>query len=186
MVETSASLLIRLQQPNDAEAWKRFVELYTPVLLAWCRWQRLQTDDAADLVQEVMTLLVRKLPTFRYDGRRSFRGWLKTVTLNKRRELARRRVAVAVGGESELSEIPAAEDDPFWEVDYRRHLARQALKLMQSEFSPSTWRAVWETVAEGRPTDEVATELGLTTGAVRSARLRVLVRLRQELQGLAD
>src|SRR5207247_788531 len=32
--------------------------------------------DAADLVQEVFKVLVRKLPEFTYDRDRTFRGWL--------------------------------------------------------------------------------------------------------------
>ncbi|MGL4422932.1 MAG: RNA polymerase sigma factor [Gemmataceae bacterium] len=188
MLETSASLLVRLQTPDDSEAWKRFIELYTPLLWAWTRQQAIPPDDAADLIQEVFALLLRKLPVFQYDGRKRFRGWLKTVTLNKYRELKRRPVLQTVGGtDSEAAYLePAIEDDPFWEIDYQRHLSRQALRIMQSEFSETTWKACWSTVVDGRPTEEVAIELGMTPGAVRSARMRVLIRLRQELAGLVD
>src|SRR5665811_132490 len=37
-------------------------------------------------VQDVFTVLVRKLPAFRYDPHKTFRGWLRTVALNKWRD----------------------------------------------------------------------------------------------------
>jgi RNA polymerase sigma-70 factor (ECF subfamily) len=83
MNTTPVSLLQRLRAPAPTAAWDRFVELYTPVLFAWARRLGLQSQDAADLIQEVFAVLVQKLPTFEYDQHKSFRGWLRTITLNK-------------------------------------------------------------------------------------------------------
>ena len=74
---------MRLKSPDNGLAWSRFVELYTPLIYFWARKCGLQSPDAADLVQDVLTLLVDKLPEFQYDRSGSFRGWLRTVTLNK-------------------------------------------------------------------------------------------------------
>jgi RNA polymerase sigma-70 factor, ECF subfamily len=186
-MDTPISLLERLRQPGHAGAWARFVELYTPLLYAWGRRMGLQEPDAADLVQEVFTVLLAKLPEFAYDPGKSFRAWLKTVALNKWRE-KQRRAAVrreAVGDAlPEVSEADPAE--ALWEADYRQHLVRRALEVMQREFQPATWQACWAMVVDGRPAAEVAVELGLSPGAVRSAKFRVLTRLREELQGLLD
>src|SRR5207248_2374355 len=67
MSQTPVSLLERLRRPGEEAAWMRFVELYTPLLYYWGRRAGLQEPDAADLVQDVLTLLVRKLPEFTYD-----------------------------------------------------------------------------------------------------------------------
>ena len=56
--------------------------LYTPLLYRWARGRGLQEADAGDLVQDVLTVLVRSLPKFRYDPNKRFRAWLHTVTLN--------------------------------------------------------------------------------------------------------
>ena len=66
MTTTSTSLLIRLRQPTDREAWSRFVKLYGPLIFKWARRTGLQSEDAADLVQDVMALLVQKLPAFQF------------------------------------------------------------------------------------------------------------------------
>ena len=170
--ETPVSLLERLRRPDEAEAWSRFVELYTPLLYLWTRRVGLQEQDAADLVQDVMLSLVKILPTFEYDPRKSFRRWLRTMVLNKwRNQRKRRTVESRTDGAAELADVPDAENpDAFWEIEYRRRLVDRALEVMQTDFRPATWKACWEHVVEGRPAAEVARELGITAGAVYAAR----------------
>jgi RNA polymerase sigma-70 factor (ECF subfamily) len=188
MERTPASLLERLRHPGDAEAWARFVALYAPLIFSWGRRVGLQEQDADDLVQDVLLALVRALPGFHYDRHKSFRRWLRTVTLNKWRDRGKRRGTQPLpGGPNGLENLPSPEDpDAFWDAEYRRHLAERALRVMQADFQPATWKACWEYVACGRPAAEVAAEVGLSTGAVYAASFRVLHRLRQELAGILD
>jgi RNA polymerase sigma-70 factor, ECF subfamily len=130
-MDTSASLIERLRRPPDeaagAEAWSRFVQLYTPLLYSWARRVGLQPADAADLVQDVFTVLVGKLPEFKYDLGKRFRGWLWTVTLNKFRENRRRKsLPIAGAADSDLPD-PAAEDPAveLSEAEYRRYLVQR-------------------------------------------------------------
>jgi RNA polymerase sigma-70 factor (ECF subfamily) len=184
---TPVSLLQRIAGSGDAEAWERFVRLYTPVLYHWVRRTGLQEADAADLVQEVFEVLVRRLPSFRYDATRSFHRWLYTVLRNRWRDHLRRRAAASASRGSAPTEPAMPDAVANWiDEDFRAHLVRRALRIMQCDFQPATWRACWEVVVAGRPTTEVAAELGLTVGAVHAARFRVLGRLRRELEGLLD
>ena len=95
MNTTSESLLFRLQPANngqlDQSAWEEFVRLYTPLMFYWARKTGLTTTDASDLVQDVITRVFQKLPDFRYDSSKSFRGWLRTITLNRYREIKLRK-----------------------------------------------------------------------------------------------
>ena len=192
MHTTPISLLERLRQPagqpSANSAWARFVDLYTPLLYYWARRRiGLQAQEAADLVQDVFTLLVQKLPHFNYDRHKSFRGWLRTVMLNKWRENQRRARIPTVDTGGALPEVAAPDDvQELGEREYRQHLVRRALELMQAEFQPITWQACWEYVVAGKPVAEVAAELGITANAVYLAKSRVLRRLRQELDGLLD
>jgi RNA polymerase sigma-70 factor (ECF subfamily) len=188
MQETSVSLLERLRQPANPRDWDRLVELYTPLLLTWARRAGLQDADAADLTQEVFAHLHRKLPGFEYDPSRSFRSWLRTVTLNLWR--ARQRKSSARMETAALDNVPEPElADPaadYWEADFNRHLARRALEIMKEEFQPSTWMAFWKVVVDGNKPEDVAKELGISPGAVYAARHRVKTRLKEELAGLMD
>jgi RNA polymerase sigma-70 factor (ECF subfamily) len=188
MHTTSPSLLERLRGPEERAAWERFVELYTPLLYYWARRQGLQVADAADLVQDVFAVLLLKLPEFRYEQGKSFRGWLRTVTLNKWHERQRRRNPAAPGpNDPDLSALPDGDPaEAFAEAEYRQHLVRHALRIMQREFEPTTWKACWAVVVEDRPAAQVAAELGIRVDSVYAAKSRVLRRLRQELDGLMD
>jgi RNA polymerase sigma-70 factor (ECF subfamily) len=186
MNTTPASLLERLRGPTEQVAWERFVQLYTPLLCRWARRLGFQGQDEADLVQDVFALLVRKMPEFRYDPHRRFRGWLWTVTLNKARERYRQ-PAPRQAADGVLAEVPARpDDDGLDEAEYREYLVRRALELMQAEFQPTTWKAFWECVTAARPAAEVAAELGISVDSVYAAKSRVLRRLRRELEGLLD
>jgi RNA polymerase sigma-70 factor (ECF subfamily) len=183
---TPLSLLERLRGPGDPAAWERFVKLYTPLLSHWARRLGLNGAEAADLVQDVLTLLVQKLPVFRYDPAQRFRGWLWTVTRNCCRARQRRGAvpSAAVEGMAIAAEDDVAET--IAEEEYRQYLTRRALELMQAEFQPATWQAFWQCVVEERPAADVARELEMTENAVYLARGRVLRRLRSELAGLLD
>ncbi len=186
MDSTSISLLRRLRTPNQEAAWQRFVELYSPLVFHWSRCQGLATPDAADLVQEVLAILVTKLPKFEYDPNKRFRGWLRTITFNKVRDFQRRQATRPTTGNDETLQLTAAEGaiDLFEEAEYRSFLVSRALELMRSEFREEVWQACWQQVVEGKKATEVAESLGLSLNVVYSAKSRVLGRLREELAGL--
>jgi RNA polymerase sigma-70 factor (ECF subfamily) len=186
MDRTPVSLLTRLQQPADTEAWPRFARLYTPLLRHWARRCGLSDADAADLVQEVFLILLDKLPMFTFRPGQRFRGWLWTIVANKCRDFHRRQAArpdAVVVGLDGLAADPGLPPD---EEEYRRHLIAAALHLVQAEFSPAMWQACWQHVVEGRSAREIADSLGIVPATVYVAKARVLARLRQELAGLLD
>jgi RNA polymerase sigma-70 factor (ECF subfamily) len=187
MFTTPPSLLERLRQSPEREAWEKFVDMYTPLLVGWTRRLGLPDQEAADLIQDIFTVLVEKLPAFRYDADRSFRAWLKTILHNRWRNRLRRRAGLREQGDDGLEAVAGADDLREFEVaEYRRYLVRRALDLMRAEFQAVTWQACWEFVVQDRPAAEVAAELGITVNAVYLAKSRVLRRLREELAGLLD
>jgi RNA polymerase sigma-70 factor (ECF subfamily) len=186
MADTSLSLLDRLRTTPHHETWERFVHLYTPLLMQWARRAGVPQNDIGDLIQDVFILLLKKLPEFTYEPQRGrFRGWLRTVLVNRWREQCRRRM-LTFDEESRLAEWPSPASESFWEGEYREHLVGRALTILKADFRPVTWQAFWRVVVDASPPSDVAVELGLTVGAVHAARFRVLSRLRHELSGLLD
>jgi RNA polymerase sigma-70 factor (ECF subfamily) len=184
MHTTSVSMLDHLRNaPNEAE-WERFVRQYSPLLSFWARRLGLQDQDAADLVQEVLLVLVQKLPRFQYQPERSFRGWMRTILVNKWRD--RQKCPMALAVEDDVPAQSPADAEVFEEREHRLYVLGRALTLMQSAFEPATWQACWQTIVVGRSPAQVAAELGMTVNAVYLAKARVLVRLRQELQHLKE
>jgi len=188
MLTTPPSLLARLRGSPERDAWERFVEMYTPLFFTWAQRLSLDDHDAADLVQDLFTVLVEQLPHFVYDPHKSFRAWLKTILLNRQRNRVRRLAVEKVIVHPDLNQV-AGENEPIVELEeaeYRQYLVGRTLALMQAEFQPQTWQACWEFVVCGRTADEVAKELGVSVNAVYLAKSRVLRRLREELAGLLD
>ena len=184
MHTTSASLLRRLQVSGDADAWAQFVRTYSPILYSWARRMGLRHDDAVDLVQEVFAVLVQKLPDFRYDEHRRFRGWLWTVTKRKWIE-GRRRRALPVDAGRRVEDAPTpGEAAGIEEAEFRDHLIRSVVPSLRGNFHDSTWQAFWRHVVDGRPVAEVAGELGISVASVYKAKLRVLAHLNAELADL--
>ncbi|MGH7191981.1 MAG: RNA polymerase sigma factor, partial [Candidatus Saccharimonadales bacterium] len=83
---TSISLLDRLKsaEPDDPQ-WRRLHDIYEPWIRAWLSRAGESGDDAQDLTQEVLLVLVRELPTFKRQRDGSFRRWLGQVLLNRAR-----------------------------------------------------------------------------------------------------
>lgn len=185
---TARSLLDRARAREPA-AWDRMVVLYAPLVMGWCRGWGLRDDDAADVFQEVFQAVAANLGTFRRSrAGDSFRGWLRTITRNKIHDLYRRREREPPGvGGSEarhfLAQLPqeAAPEEVSSSGAIDGALLHRALDLIRDEFEPRTWAAFWQTAVEGRATVDVAADLGMSPGAVRVAKSRVLHRLRADL-----
>src|SRR5689334_17260768 len=114
---TRPSLLVRIRDPRDNQAWSQFVEIYAPLIYGFARKHGLQDADAADLTQEVLRAVAQTIRGLDYDPNRgSFRGWLFTVVRNKLRNFVSRRRSYDQGtGDTDaqnlLKEQPAPESD---------------------------------------------------------------------------
>ncbi len=191
---TSRSLLDRVRA-DDAAAWDRLVRLYAPLVFYWCRRWGLQDEDAADIFQEVFLAVATHIGSFRKERPGdTFRGWLRTITSNKVLDLfrRRRRDPAGVGGSEAqdcLAIVPAPlhpEEASAADVQAERGLFYRALDFVRGEFEPKTWQAFWLTAVENRSAKDVAADLGMSPGAVRVAKSRVLHRLREELGDLME
>jgi RNA polymerase sigma-70 factor (ECF subfamily) len=192
-METSVSLLERLQHGTDQAAWRRLDQLYRPLICRWVLRDPALGGDADDLAQEVMGVLVRELPGFRRQRVGSFRRWLRLVTVNQvqtfRRKQRHRPRAIGDGdGDGPLAQLadPNSELSRLWDQEHDRHVLRRLLELLEtdSQFEPVTLRAFRMVLFDDRPAADVAATLGISVNAVLLAKSRVLKRLRQESAGL--
>jgi RNA polymerase sigma factor (sigma-70 family) len=178
---TRQSLLIRLRDPGDQQAWEEFHARYAPMIRGWCRqWFPRETDD---MVQEVLLLLARRLRTFEYEPGKLFRGYLKTVTKNLMADLKERdRRRRLVDGDGLIENAEASDDlEARLAREYDLELLEQAKANIRGRVEPRTWSAYVETAEKGRKGAEVARELGMTVGAVHTAKWYVLKLLQHEV-----
>jgi RNA polymerase sigma factor (sigma-70 family) len=189
---TRPSLLLAVRNPEDAGAWRQFVDLYTPLVFGHCLKRGLQEADAADVSQEVMKAVTSAIQKFEYDrARGTFRGWLLTVTRSKLNNFFANRARHPQGtGDSAVQEFLEAQaspaDEADWEEEFRRRVFAVAAERVRGEFAEKTWQAFWRTAVEHEATAPVAAELGLSVGAVYIARSRVIARLRETIGHLTE
>ena len=74
------------------------------------------------------------------------------------------------------------EEEPM-NSDERHALLRRMLAVIREDFDDVTWQAFWRLTVENQTTTDLAAELGISQGAVRQAKYRVLCRLREEMGG---
>jgi len=191
-VLTRPSLLARIKDTGDRQAWAEFVDTYAPLIYGYALKQGLQDADAADLTQEVLGAVARSAARLDYDpARGTFRGWLFRVVRNELCDFgtARKRHRPGSGDTAvkrRLEEQPAPSEDEVaaWDREYERQLFALACEHVRRDFQESTWQAFWLTAIHGKSGKEVAGVLGLTTAAVYLAKRRVTERLRQQIDYL--
>jgi RNA polymerase sigma-70 factor, ECF subfamily len=186
---TSHSLLERARDSTDEASWRKLTDLYCPLIRRWARPYVLQPADIDDVVQDVLAVLVRKLPQFVHSKNPgAFRAWLRSITVNRLRAAWRLRRPVS-GGDALLQQFRELEDSSSalsrsWDEEHDRHVVTTLLDAIRLEFQPATWRAFELTIRDERGAMEVARELGLSVNAVLIAKSRILKRLRQTAEGL--
>ena len=191
---TTSLSLINQARNNDEDAWQKMCNIYSPLVVDWVRKVGIQSEDVNDIVQDVFQIVFKNIRRFEKDKPSdTFRGWLWTITRNEIRGWFKKQKAAkvkAVGGSdanNKLAKIPDWVDDDSaiheLPVDSATEaiVVQRAAEAIKDDFKSQTWQAFWRTTVEGRSSTEIAEDLGITTGAVRQAKFRVLARLREYL-----
>ena len=191
--DTSDSLIVRLQNPADRQAWNEFASLYEPLIFRVARRGGLQDADARDITQRVLWSVARAADRWEPGTARGrFRGWLATVTRNAVINMVHRESEMRGTGLSavweQLKDTPYGCDDisAAWTNERRLALFRHAAAQVKNDCAKDSWRAFWMTAVEGSSGEEVAEKLGKSIGAVYAARSRVLARIRKVVASIEE
>jgi RNA polymerase sigma-70 factor (ECF subfamily) len=135
-------------------------------------------DQAADVAQEVWIQIFRALPTWRGDSQ--FSTWAHRIavnrTLNALRSLRRHGKA----------EVELEDDAAMVENDGERSMLAQTIDEAVQQLSPGA-RAVFVLHdVEGYTHEEIATELGITSGGSKSQLFKARAKLRRLLAHVVD
>lgn len=193
MEHTSRSLL-DLARGGNQTAWEQLVGIYQPLIANWLRRHSIPAQDAADVAQEIMAIMIKEIPKFEHSGRTgAFRRWLRNVTANRVRQFWRDgRIRPKATGDSDfrlmLNELedPNSEMTKRWNEQHDIHVLQQITALIEEEFTDKSMQIFRRHVVSQAPANEVAEEFGITVAGVYQVKSRVMRRLRQEADGLLD
>ena len=193
-IRTRPSLLLRVKDFRDQKSWEEFVEIYGPLILRYLRKVGVAEQDAVDLVQDVLGIVLRHIGTFEYDPAKGrFRGWIKTIATHRAfRFLAEsRRRPVTPGGSGHLlamGQAASAEaaQEALIEAEWEQLRLEVAMKRVRSAVQPATWQAFELLSVEGLPPAEIADRLGMQIGAVYKNISRVKARLREAVEEIDE
>ena len=187
--DTRNSLILRLPDSRDIDAWDQFVSIYEPLVYRLARAKGFQDADAREIVQEVLVAVSRAVERWDPDpelGR--FRDWLFRIARNLMIKFMTRKKYRSIGsGDSGIAELlnqhfdPSEQDSAEFDLEYRREVFRWAAEQVRKQVKSNTWQAFWLTSVENQSVESVAGRLGLTCGAVHIARSRVRGRLRESV-----
>lgn len=188
---TRATLLDDLRDPEDAQAWRQFVDLYLPLIYRYSRQRGLQDADAQNVVQEVFSLVSRAVQSFDYDPARGrFRDWLGLIThqrilglLSKERPAT---CGIGNGFGDALADEMAFEVDGEWIEAFQAHVYAYARERVRAEFDADTWRVFEQVWEQGERPAEVARQMGRKPDWIYQAKFKVLQRVKQEVMRLSD
>jgi RNA polymerase sigma-70 factor (ECF subfamily) len=203
MPTTPQSLLERLKHdPSDQPAWQRFLELYTPFLEMWIRRllgpsgrpaARREPAEAGDLLQNVLAVVVRRIPEFTHNQQPgAFRKWLKQILLRCVQEYIRVQIKLPrLGGaamHARLAELedPASDLSRHFELEHQTEILRRLVLLAQIQFPADKWQMFEATFFKGEAPAVVAARQQVSINEVYLAKSRILKWLRQEGRGLLD
>ena len=186
---TRISLIGRLQDSHDDNAWDSFVALYQPLIHNYCRSRGLQEADARDISQNVFYKVGKALPRFDYDPTKGkFRNWLGIITFREMRHYVHK-AKVAVQGKGADADATFANLEAVasnWDDAFNAHILQTAFNRIRPEFDRLTWDVFTDVWVNDIAASIVAHDVNKPIGWVYKAKFRVVHRLKCELKYLAE
>ncbi len=175
-------------RPFDTDAWSRFVYLYGPLIVAWCRRYGLQDADSRDVAQDVVLQFLKQAERFQYDPSKKFRSYLRQITHAAWCDWVERKRLSDSGSRSNLEEmdqLPARDGLlALMEAEYDHELLGLAMEFVKRRVEPQTWEAFRLLAIEGLSGKEAAERVGMQVGSAFAARHKVQNLLKQEVSRL--
>ena len=186
---TRSTLLVRLKDRGDADAWETFGSLYRPMIVAYAVSRGLDAPDAEDVAQQCTQAVLEKIEE--YEHLHSFKSWLRAIADHKIVDRFRRGKRLVQGTstfwdmQSAPGHQPGGEAPPdVWDRQWTMAHIVYCAERVRASVNESTYEAFAACVLRGMDPGAVAAALNLSTNQVYVAKHRVLERIREMLREL--
>lgn len=186
--QTSPTLLATLREGGQESSWREFFARYAPAIYRTARLSGLDTEDADDIVQQVMTAICAHIGDFNYDrDRGQFRQWVRRIADNMIVNLHRRHRPRTCDPEfldTQVDDAPTA--DELWAEQWRLQDLQYCLEQLAADVSPRRMQAFRMYVLEGVSASDTAKAVGMRIGSIYVLRNHLLNMLRRRMKALEE
>lgn len=189
---TNATLLQRVKNQHDDTSWDEFNKYYRPYVFMIIRGLNIRHHDADEIAQMIMIKLWESLPNFDYSPDKGyFRGWLRTVTVNRVRNYIATKAykQESLEGISEKNEVYKEQDFSEAEIEriadreWETYICQLAWENVRGNFEEKV-QAVYQKLCEGLECDVIAEQLDIKRNTVYIYRKRIQEKLYIEIRKL--
>jgi RNA polymerase sigma factor (sigma-70 family) len=198
-LKTRISLIDRIRNLQNDEAWYEFVRIYRPLVVRFSLSWKVSAADAEDIAQNTLAWVADRIKDYEYrPATCPFRAWLlqkvRHLIQDRFREIGRRgRVHVSeedVEGDSShppLEQLPdpkSLEWEDRWETEHQRALFDAASQAVRRQVGLKHFQAFDMCNVQGQPVEVVAQKLDVTTSFIHTATHRIRSKLKAEMARL--
>ncbi len=183
MDSTHQSLLIRIRDRENEDAWRTFHTIYSPFLYQYVRRRGLQHSDAEDICSHCMSAVAKNIERFNYDRQRGgFRNWLRRTAINRIIDVQRKKkVALADVQQFEQSLTEDLDLDRIWQEEWADRRLKLCVDRVRERVAEMTFQAFYLLVVQDKSVEDVCGMLSLNANQVYKAKSTVLRHLREEM-----
>lgn len=189
---TRVTLLAKLKKTENHEAWLEFESIYRGFIISLILRMGINSDDAEDICQAVLTKIWQKIDDFEYNQNKGkFHNWLAAMTRNTVKDFFRTKKNFITGRDSveyqeqyvaiEQQVLPDIEN--LAREEWVLHITNLAWDNIKDEIY-ETKRDVFKMVSQEIPTKEISKKLKISEASVRVYKAEVFEKMRAEITRL--
>lgn len=191
---TRVTLLAKLKKTENQQAWLEFENLYRGFILSLILRMGINTEDAEDISQAVLTKVWQKIEDFEYDQNKGkFHNWLAAMTRNTVKDFFRTRKNFITGRDSveyqeqyvSIEEQVLPDIENLAREEWVLHITNLAWENIKEDLY-ITKQEVFKMVSEEVPTKEIARKMGISEASVRVYKAEVFEKMRAEIKKLNE
>ena len=192
---TRSTLLVRLKDLDNQQAWQEFFDVYWTLLFNFARRAGLNEPDAEEVVMDTVETVARKIEDFEYNRQTGrFKSWLLTIVRFKLGDRFRKKKRQAEKGEvASLDEIAegqvmdadAPELEKIWDAEWQKRMIDMALERVKQLVGHKQYQIFHCYVIQEQAAEDVAEFLEVSKAQVYVAKNRVGKIFEAELKLLA-
>lgn len=183
MDTTRASLLLRIRDLDDAESWREFHGLYSPLLYRYARARGLNHDEAEEIRSSCLETLVTHIREFDYSaGKGGFKAWLRRMVLNRVIDLKRKQTPNQIDPEEmEQNQDPELTPAEIFDEQWKLSHLKYCLGMVKSSIPTKTYQA-FEMLANDSSVADVCDQLEMNSNQVYKAKSKVMKLVRERMR----